>query len=435
MELEGQQAIVTGGASGIGRAVVELFARQGARVAVFDRDGDGARAVAAAAGGHAFEVDVRDGEALAGAVDAAAAAMGGVSVLVNNAGVGDLRPLHTVDEKLFRRLIDVNFTGTYHGMRAVIPRMLDAGGGAVVNVASLSGLSPTRNEAPYSAAKAAVIALTRSGALEYGPTVRVNCVAPGFVRTALTAIWDDHPDAFAPIRDAIPLHRIGDAGEIAELVLFLCSDAFELRHRPDDRHRRWPVAAAGRHRRGVAEIVRRAFFVTPLVLVRVLPCPSARVAHQNESGGREDERAGRRLGVHGVEGVQQVATGDRARHDRQVVAEVERAVVLQRDVRDVRAGQEAARVRRHQFVVSRRDVRVGDAGRGRAGFDRVHVRRPDEELVARVAPPAGRARRRPGTVTRTRRTNAPSPCNVVPCFTPEIPTYRRTFAAPPRYSR
>ena len=84
--------------------------------------------------------------------------------------------------------------------------------------------SPTRNEAPYSAAKAAVIALTKSGALEYGPAVRVNCVAPGFVRTALTAIWDDHPDAFAPIRDAIPLQRIGDAQEIAELIAFLAGD-------------------------------------------------------------------------------------------------------------------------------------------------------------------------------------------------------------------
>jgi NAD(P)-dependent dehydrogenase (short-subunit alcohol dehydrogenase family) len=223
VELTGQQAIVTGGASGIGRAVAELFAQEGAQVAVFDRDGAGAKAVAGAIGGHAFEVDVRDSDALAAAVESAAEAMSGVSNLVNNAGVGDLRPMHTVDERLLRRLMDVNFTGTYHGMRAAIPRMVEAGGGTVVNVASLSGISPTRNEAPYSAAKAAVIALTRSGALEYGPSVRVNCVAPGFVRTALTAIWDEHPDAFAPIREAIPLHRIGDAGEIAQLVLFLAS--------------------------------------------------------------------------------------------------------------------------------------------------------------------------------------------------------------------
>jgi len=224
MDFDGQRAVVTGGASGIGRAVAELFAARGAKVAVFDRDGAGAAAAAAAIGGHGFEVDVRDGDAVAGAIDEAASRLGGLTILVNNAGVGDLRPLHTVDERVWRRLLDVNLNGTYHGMRCAIPKMVDAGGGAIVNVASLSGLSPTRNEAPYSAAKAAVIALTKSGALEYGPAVRVNCVAPGFVRTALTAIWDDHPDAFAPIRDAIPLQRIGEAQEIAELVAFLCSD-------------------------------------------------------------------------------------------------------------------------------------------------------------------------------------------------------------------
>jgi NAD(P)-dependent dehydrogenase (short-subunit alcohol dehydrogenase family) len=224
VDFDGRGAIVTGGASGIGRAVAELLAERGARVAVFDRDADGARAVADAVGGHAYEVDVRDGAAVADAIDAAAGALGDCSILVNNAGVGDLRPLHTVDERLWRRLLDVNLTGTYHGLRCAIPKMVEAGRGAVVNVASLSGLAPTRNEAPYSAAKAAVIALTKSAALEYGPAVRVNCVAPGFVRTPLTAIWDDHPDAFAPIRESIPLRRIGEASEIAELVAFLCSD-------------------------------------------------------------------------------------------------------------------------------------------------------------------------------------------------------------------
>ena len=83
---------------------------------------------------------------------------------------------------------------------------------------------PTRNEAAYSAAKAGVIALTKSGALEYGPTVRVNCVAPGHVRTPLTAVWEQMPDAFEPIAEAIPLGRIGEAEEVAEVILFLASD-------------------------------------------------------------------------------------------------------------------------------------------------------------------------------------------------------------------
>ena len=222
---DGRVALVTGGASGIGRATARRLARDGAVVAVLDRDGDGAHAVATEVGGRAYEVDVRDGEAVRGAVGAVVDELGGLAILVNNAGVGDLRPLHTVDERLWHRLLDVNLTGTYLAMAAAVPVMLAAGGGAIVNNASVSGMSPTRNEAAYSAAKAGVIALTASGALEYGPTVRVNCVAPGFIRTALTAIWDDHPDAFAPIADAIPLGRIGAAEEVADVIAFLCSDA------------------------------------------------------------------------------------------------------------------------------------------------------------------------------------------------------------------
>jgi NAD(P)-dependent dehydrogenase (short-subunit alcohol dehydrogenase family) len=215
-ELDGRSALVTGGASGIGAATVQLFAREGAVVGVLDRQ--------VLEGDYTYSVDVRDGEAVAHAVNAFAEATGRLDLLVNNAGAGDLRPLHTVDDKLWHRLIDVNLTGTYHCMRAALPLMTEAGRGAIVNNASLSGLMPTRNEAAYSAAKAAVVALTKSGALEYGPAVRVNCVAPGHVRTPLTAVWDQFPDAFAPIADALPLRRIGEADEVAQVILFLASD-------------------------------------------------------------------------------------------------------------------------------------------------------------------------------------------------------------------
>jgi len=208
--------LVTGGASGIGAVTARLFTEQGATVGVIDR--------VAAPGDYAYEADVRDGDAVARAVNEFMDAVGHLDVLVNNAGTGDLRPLDTVDDKLWHRLIDVNLTGTFNGMRAAIPLMLETGGGVIVNNASLSGIMPTRNEAAYSAAKAGVIALTKSGALEYGPMVRVNCVAPGHVRTPLTAAWDEFPDTFAPIAGALPLGRIGEAAEVAEVILFLASD-------------------------------------------------------------------------------------------------------------------------------------------------------------------------------------------------------------------
>jgi NAD(P)-dependent dehydrogenase (short-subunit alcohol dehydrogenase family) len=223
-ELEGRGALVTGAGSGIGRATALRFAAEGAVVGVLDRDAETAKAVASEVGGHAYAVDVRDGDALTSAVNGFADTAGRLDILVNNAGLGDLRPLHTLDEKLWHRLLDVNLTGTYLGMRAAVPLMLEAGAGAIVNNASVSGIVPTRNEAAYSAAKAGVISLTQSGALEYGPTVRVNCVAPGYVRTPLTVMFEQYPDAFAEIAKGMPIGRMGEPEEIAELILFLASD-------------------------------------------------------------------------------------------------------------------------------------------------------------------------------------------------------------------
>jgi NAD(P)-dependent dehydrogenase (short-subunit alcohol dehydrogenase family) len=222
--LEGKVAVVTGGGSGIGRATAIAFADEGAVVAVVDRDEPSAQALAAEIDGHAYALDVRDGDRVAAAFSDIADRLGGLDVLANNAGLGDLRPLHTLDEKLWHRLIDVNLTGTYHAMKAAVPLMLARDGGAIVNNASVSGITPTRNEAAYSAAKAGVISLTKSGALEYGPSVRVNCVAPGYVRTPLVAMFEQYPEAFAEIAAGMPAGRMGEPEEVAEVVLFLaCS--------------------------------------------------------------------------------------------------------------------------------------------------------------------------------------------------------------------
>ena len=194
--------------------------------------------IAAEVGGHAYALDVRDGDEVTEVIDVIAQTLGRIDILVNNAGTGDLRPLHTVDDKLWHRLIDVNLTGTFNATRAVIPYMLETGGGAIVNNASVSGLTPTRNEAAYSAAKAGVISLTKSAALEYGPTVRVNCVAPGHVRTPLTAVWEQMPDAFEPIAAGDPARpdRRGRRGRRGDPVPRL--RPVELHHRPDPGGRR-----------------------------------------------------------------------------------------------------------------------------------------------------------------------------------------------------
>jgi 3-oxoacyl-[acyl-carrier protein] reductase len=221
--LDGEAALVTGGGSGIGRAVCELFAAEGAQVAVVDRDGGAAEAVAGAVGGVAYEVDVRDADAVAAATDEAADRFGMLTILVANAGISGLSLLHQTDPRTFERLVQVNLQGTFHAVRAVVPHMLAAGRGAIVTNASGSATRPTYGELAYSAAKAGVVALTRGAAQEYGPTIRVNCVSPGVIRTPLSEPLFALDGALDPVRDATPLGRTGTAEEVAEVVLFLAS--------------------------------------------------------------------------------------------------------------------------------------------------------------------------------------------------------------------
>ncbi|MBX3312707.1 MAG: SDR family oxidoreductase [Actinobacteria bacterium] len=222
---EGRSAIVTGGGAGIGAATCALFAREGAQVTVLDRDPAAADAVAAEVGGRAAVVDVRDGDAVQRAVLDAADAMGGLTDLVNNAGIGTVKPLLDYSDKEWELLVGVNLTGTFNGIRAAAPIMLEAGRGSIVNNASLTAIRPTRGEGPYSAAKAAVLALTQNAALELAPAVRVNAVAPGMIRTPLTQVIVDN-DAWREAAEAgTPAGRLGTAEEVAEVIAFLASDA------------------------------------------------------------------------------------------------------------------------------------------------------------------------------------------------------------------
>jgi NAD(P)-dependent dehydrogenase (short-subunit alcohol dehydrogenase family) len=222
--LDGQRVVVTGGAKGIGAAAAARCVTEGAHVAILDIDAEALAQTAARLGVEAVVGDVADSASCTAAVDEAAAELGGLSVVVANAGVGSLRPFDRYRDDEWEHLVGVNLRGTFATVRAAIPHLRASGGGAVVTVASQSGVIPTRGEAPYAAAKAGVISLTRSIALEYGPeAIRANCVSPGFVRTALTEIaWSI--DGFrTPIEAATPLGRFGDPDEIADVIVFLCS--------------------------------------------------------------------------------------------------------------------------------------------------------------------------------------------------------------------
>jgi len=201
------------------------MADEGASVAVIDINGDAAHEIAAEIGGSAHVADVTDADGLRGAVDAAAVVMGGITIMFNNAGVGNQSPLHEWAPEEWDRMLAVNLTGVYLGFRAAVPHIRASGGGSIVSTASISGTRPAAGEAPYAAAKAGVAAITASAALEYGPGIRVNAVSPGMILTALTEpLLQFLPHERARFERTTPLGRIGEPDDIAGVVVFLCSD-------------------------------------------------------------------------------------------------------------------------------------------------------------------------------------------------------------------
>lgn len=223
--LEGQRAVITGGGSGIGRATARRMAQEGAAVAVVDLNGDAADAVAKEIDGHAYQADVGVPEELQAAIDAAARRLGGLTTMFNNAGTGNMSALHRWPPEEWDRLLRVNLTGVYLGFRAAVPHLQESGGGCIVSTSSISGTRPAAGEAPYAAAKAGVAAITASAALEYGPSIRVNAVAPGMIVTSLTEpLLAMFPHEANRYERCTPLGRMGAPEDVADVVVFLCSD-------------------------------------------------------------------------------------------------------------------------------------------------------------------------------------------------------------------
>ena len=229
--LQGRVAIVTAAGSGIGRACAKRFAAEGAHVVVNDRDAAAAGAVVreiAAAGGRAsaFVADVSSSERVTAMIQETASRHGRLDVLVNNAAAPAFGRVEEMPDELWRAVFAVTLDATFFGMRAAIPVMAAQGGGSIINTASAAGLGGVVNFGAYGTAKAAVIALTKTAALETAARrIRVNTICPGSIDTPpLGAFVDSLPGGRVAFERAIPARRIGLPEEVASVALFLASD-------------------------------------------------------------------------------------------------------------------------------------------------------------------------------------------------------------------
>jgi meso-butanediol dehydrogenase/(S,S)-butanediol dehydrogenase/diacetyl reductase len=232
MRFKDQAVLVTGGGSGIGQQVCVLAAREGARIAIGDRDLPGAMQTAELVrkgGGeaHAFALDVANPRAAAEFVEAAETALGGLDVLVNSAGVREIVAVLELSFEEWNRVLQINLSGTFLPSQAFARKLVAAGrNGSIVNLASTLGIMAAPKRAAYVASKHGVVGLTKQMALEFGELgIRVNAVAPGVVRTPLTERYFQDPEMAETIRGIHAVGRWAEPAEVANAILFLADKA------------------------------------------------------------------------------------------------------------------------------------------------------------------------------------------------------------------
>ena len=239
--VSGKMALVTGGAQGLGEAIANMLAREGAKVAVTDINGDGATRVAAAINAEhgegtafAWQHDVTDSQRWQAVLKEAHDAMGGLNVLVNNAGIGSHGTVEDENYETFRKVQEIDVDSIFHGCKYAIPLMRDHGLGSIVNISSIAGIIASGNYISYNTAKAAVRHMSKSIALHCAKTggkIRCNSVHPVFINTPILDTTKERfgeEEALAKLGRQIPLGKVGEPDDIAYAVLYLASDESKL---------------------------------------------------------------------------------------------------------------------------------------------------------------------------------------------------------------
>jgi NAD(P)-dependent dehydrogenase (short-subunit alcohol dehydrogenase family) len=233
MKLKDRVAIVTGGAKGIGRGIAKVFLQEGAKVVIADWDRETGEVTAETFRGEGGEVlfvhcDVSDEAQVKGMVEKSVATFGRIDILVNNAGVGVYKPVLETTSEDWDRCLAVNLKGAFLCAKYAIPHMQEAGKGAIVNISSVHAHATVNGVAPYAASKGGMTALTRNMAIDYGPAIRVNAIAPGWVLTPLIqSIFDSYDDPAEQqrlVEERQVMKRIGRPEDIGYAAAFLASD-------------------------------------------------------------------------------------------------------------------------------------------------------------------------------------------------------------------
>ncbi len=233
MRLKNKTAVITGAASGIGKAIALAFAREGARIVVSDINSEGGEETVGQiaqvdAEAVFIEADVAEAEAVSNLIEKAVERFGGLDIMVNNAGIEVVQRLADTDEQMWDRLISINLKGVFLGTKYAIPQMLATGGGNIINIASVAGIMGAGGLGAYNASKGGVVLLTKNTAMDYGKqNIRANCICPGFIATPMVENIMALPGA-QEIKNKIislcPAGRLGTPEEVAHCAVFLASD-------------------------------------------------------------------------------------------------------------------------------------------------------------------------------------------------------------------